>query len=668
MSEEKSGTGGRSFKSRVKRGLKRAVALALGDSDLVSAKKQKGDLPFDGTVMEILEIDIDEANLPRAKVFKLNLTTTAFFNRLKKNLHHINCLYMVCSDEVIMQYDALGSGWEKRLIEVLNGDFSLDLQQIHLIRESDILNLYNQDHLGRRLPGRRGPLKTPYHLSPRELLIVAGGFINFRYTLPPLLRDTRAGMTGFGSEDTIAGIELEYFRVGENLQSERIEMSAAYPVKYQADAAAYFYIGGEWYHNLFVPEFFDPRQPRYICFRIDDDGRYIRFFPDSSRLHIPICVSKPRKEHLPGRVRLTYAINPEYIAMDQIMDFTISICYESEEEAVAEEPGVEAPGEETSIETLSFAMINREIESLSRAKGAGHDAEDPEAGRAVDPVVMPRLHSRLMLLPRPGHGRHDIPAYSTRIGPARNPIVFSASSDSERITITLPGEHGPACKKSLLDPLCFTAHLGGEGYTFSNEFLTRLRDEEIRLYFAWTMESTLEDPVSLTQEFYVLGRDPGRVPANHRILLADGDEDLWRIGTSRAHALLLRGQRGYSLYNLSTANSVFIIPASSWERDPLETRKIPPLTVKQPADFLEDIFTALTKNDLDHVRRRLKDAGPSLDLSSHDRLMVGNRVYEYVVPVVVQSPLADDVRNDLRTLMQKKTVRIPAESKPHENT
>ena len=362
MSNGKNGSVPGSFKDRLRRGLKKVVSLTLGDSDMVASKHQKGDLPFNKDFMEILEIDIDQDNLPKPKVFKLNLVVTSFFNRLKKNIRSVHALYMVCSDEVVMQYDTFDPAWEQRLIKVLNEEYELQLQRIHLIRESDILNLFNSAAIRERLPGRPRLMKKAYNLARHEFLIIAGGFINFKYGDPPLLRDLKGAVTNYKSEETIATIEVEFFKLAENLRSESIRVVADYPVKYRKGAGAYFYVGGEWYHNIFMPELFHQRGSRYICFRIDDDGKYIRFFPDTSKRHIPICVKKPVKEYGSGHVRLTYTINPDYISIEDIMDFKISIIYESDEvHEVEEKQEPRETTDETSIETLNFEKINRHL-------------------------------------------------------------------------------------------------------------------------------------------------------------------------------------------------------------------------------------------------------------------------------------------------------------------
>jgi len=641
----------------IKKGIKKIISLTLGESDIAFAQHKQGDLFFDEEFMEVLEVDFDSDNVPRPKVFKLNLMVTSFFNRIKKNLREINAIYMVYHDDVVMQFDSFTQVWEDRLIEALNEEYKIDLKRIHFVRESDILNIYNSDSIKNRLKSQVEYFKNPYNLKKKEFIIIAGGFINFKYGIPPLLKELKGALTNYKAKDTIATIEVEFFVVKNNIETEKITLKGDYPVKYTQDVGAYFYIGGEWFHNIFVPELYNKEESRYICFRIDDDGKYIRFFPDSKKRHIPICVKKPEKEHGHGFVRLTYVINPEYVSIPNIMDFKISLQYESDEEFVIEEKVAEKEDKkETSIETLSFAKLNQELEILKESdekdKSREKEVQAVKPIKRIDQDALPQLIIEKTLLPRPGTGEGDIPSYMMNIGDKENTLQFYVSGINQELSILSPKNEEPVYKKKMGERINYSVKLGNHHYSISNGFLNKIKDEEIKLYFAWTLESTIIEKRILNSDFYIIGREPIDIGKEHVIGLNKFDDDFWRIGASRNHAVLVKKKEGYFIYNISTANSIYVVKTQEIQDPDITPIKIEPVSsgYKKLKKFLDELEKRAVKQILD----QLEKFACSRRLENNELVIIGNKVFRYIIPMVVESQLMGSIQNTLRTVQAKK--------------
>jgi len=644
MAEDNQGSMGK----WVKQGIKKIISLTLGDSDFSSSKHQKGELFFNEEFMQVIEIDFDEQNLPRPKVFKLNLVVSSFFKRIKKNLRSINSIYLVYSDALVMQFESFSHEWKDRCRKILNEDYQLELEHIHYVRESDILAIFNSRGVRDQLGDPNRYFKDPYHLNPHEFLIIAGGFINFKYDQPPLFREINGISTNYKSKQTIADIEVEFFRLKKGIQGEKILITGYYPVKYHQNAGAYFYVGGEWYHNLFVPDIFSLEKSRYICFRIDDEGKYIRFFPDAENRHIPVCVRKPEKEYGPGFVKLSYRINPEYLDRPDIMDFKISICYESDE-AYNHTEIIEKPVEdsETTLETLSWGKISQEMKSLNQ--------KDNQAG--IDHDILPYFRSEMILLPRPGNRDDDITDYEMRVDTRANTLQFKASGSDNEISIYLSGEKNQIYKKKIGDNIHFSTILDGHQYTFSNDMISRIQDDEIELYFFCMLDSTLKEKIYLKSDFYVIGRDPAYCSPENTIELNKTRDAFWRIGSSRNHAFLKKSRNSYDLYNISSSNFIYIL-----KPEDLNKKKIFPLKLKPVIDnrnmarlksFLDRIRTTCEKNELKELDRFTRPH----TLKNNDLVFIGNRVFLFVIPLVIESQLKGDIQEFLKTVQLKKNIK-----------
>jgi hypothetical protein len=639
----------------LKKGIKKIVSLILGESDFSPSRHRGGDLLFNPDCMEILEIDFDSSGIPRPKVFKLNLVISSFFNRVKKNLRTINALYLVLSDEMAMQFESFGQEWKDRFMQVLNEDYLLELERIHYIRESDILNLLNRDHIRERMRNRVPIFKTPYKLKTREFLIVAGGFINFKYREPPLMRETRGVISDFRSDETIASIEVSFFKLKENARMEKIQVTGEYPVKYHSNAGAYFFIGGEWYHNIFLPDLWDPQTVRYICFRIDDDGRYIRFFPDAEKRHLPVCLKKPEKDYGSGFVKLTYTINPDYLSNPDMVDFKIGIRYESPLEAEPTELIADIEEEaEMSIETLGWNKINREIEAIDGLTGKNEKIKDHEPG-ILDPDVFPFLLTHTVLLPRPGTRPGDISAYEMQIGDREGSIRFSASSPENKITILTSTQPNRPYKKQLGEDIDFTTILKGHSYSFSNKLISRIDDDEMKLYFSWELNSTVREKILLQADYYLVGRDPLKLPDSHVIRLNETREAFWRIGSSRNHAWIQKGVNGYDIFNISASNSIYIIKTADLDKPVIVPKKLNPVSGKKHIAGINEFLDRLKAMAEDETITLPGSIAQSHRLGNDDLIIIGNRIFLVVQPVIVQSELMGNARRFMKTIQHKKS-------------
>jgi hypothetical protein len=493
--------------------------------------------------------------------------------------------------------------------------------------------------------------KDPYHLKSNEFLIIAGGFINFMYDYPPLLQETKGIATDYKSIQTIATIEVEYFKLKKGIQGEKIKLTGDYHVKYQPNAGAYFYVGGEWYHNLFVPDIFQQNRSRYICFRIDDEGKYIRFFPDAENRHIPVCTKKPEKEYGSGFVKLIYRINPEYLDRPDIMDFKISICYESDETFNQTEI-IEKVDEasETSLETISWDKISREMKALEKQAV-------PEIQPGIDQDMLPYFRTEMVLLPRPGNQEDDITDYLMEVKTRENLIQFRASALDNEISVLLAGGKKQTYRKKISDDIRFSTIVDGHQYTFSNGLLSRIQDNEIQLYFCCHMESTLKERIPLKSDFYVIGRDPVCHDPEHALLLNQSRDEFWRIGSSRNHAVLMKSRNGYDLYNISSANSIYIVKPENLEQSKIKPFKIKPITENRSqvrlASFLDNVRSGCDPKEL----RVLDKFSQGHTLENNDLVFIGNRIYLYVIPLVIESQLGGDIQDFLKTVQLKKKIK-----------
>lgn len=616
--DEKTKQGKNYLKTLMKKA-KKAVDLVVGNAEDYSEEDAGGDLRFDPRIMIKINVTFDKDFLPREKVLKLNLRGSRFFNEIKRDIREINGVYVVYPHVYAFQLDTRQDEWEKKLTAELNHDYGLELQKIHFIDEEEVCGIYQRAGLN--------DIHDPYHLKEGELLIIAGGFANFN----------TAGMN-------LCRVTAEVSRTRGKTVEQKI-YTERYFSKFSEKAGAYFYVGGEWYFNLFVPEFFQEEEPRFFSFRIADDGKNLKFFGDSIKRGIDIR-GKVKNKTTRECEKIIHTINPEYVAGTLAKEMILSVCYDIEE-------GEGLPGEAPAGEEITGRPGAPEALSM-------FDEEDSKN--------RPFLENALILLPAP-HEK-DIPSYIMTIGDDKKGIKFFVSSADKEISILPPGKDEKIYKKSINDKIHYTVKPGRFGYTISNKFLSRFVDKELNVYFSWALSSGMETRLSLVEDFYILGRNPfGNLPENertaindHLVKLNEGNEDFWRIGTSRNHAVLLKeAGGGFRVFNISSSFPVYVIKDADLEKPVIAPSRIEPVTEEKKKKKLEDLLTGLLERKLTtgELASALKGCAGSYELETNDLLIVGNRGYKYIVPLVMESQLSSRMQlSVLRKIRESSSVMM----------
>jgi hypothetical protein len=297
------------------------IKLIISKDKIFSDEDAGGDLRFDPSNMMKIKVTFDNEFLTKEKGVKLNVRGNRFFNEHKRDLRVINSVYVVYPSEYVIQFDVWRDVWEKRLMDELNNEYKLDLKRIHFINEEEICLMYQRKGIKE--------IRSPYNLQKGELLIIVGGFVNFNMD-GTLLFDVKVNLK------KESGI-----RDGKVVKKS---YGSPYYDKYDQRAGAYFYVGGEWYHNIFIPEIYNKESSRFFSFRIAGDGKSIMFFTDLKMRGIDIrdevkTVSTEESDEI------IYTINPAYLDKTVIVDFKLSMIYEIKEEIEEENEEVVRPYE-----------------------------------------------------------------------------------------------------------------------------------------------------------------------------------------------------------------------------------------------------------------------------------------------------------------------------------
>ncbi|MCP5105023.1 MAG: hypothetical protein GY950_16670 [bacterium] len=574
-----------------------------------------GDLSFDPRVMIKINVTFDKDFLPREKVLKLNLRGARFFNEIKRDIREINGVYVVYPHIYAFQLDTRKEEWEKKLTEELNHDYKLELQNIRFFDEEEVCGIYQRAGLN--------AIRDPYHLQEGELLIIAGGFANFN-----------AGgmaMCGVTADVSAAG--------GRGKGGEHQAYKGNYYAKFSDKAGAYFYVGGEWYHNLFVPEFFHKEEPRFFSFRIADDGKNLKFFGDSIKRGIDIR-GKIKTKTTKECEKIIHTINPDYLSGTRAKELVLSVCYYIEE---GEEPPVEED------------MVERMLKNL-----------ETDVFGEKDNKNIPYLENAMILLPAP-HEK-DIPSYIMTIGEENKGIRFYASSSDKEISILPPGKEEEIYKKKIKDKIHYTVKPGRFSYTISNRFLSRFVDKELSIYFSWALSNTMESKILLDEDFYIFGRNPfGNIREDkrnrikeHLVKLNEGSEDFWRIGTSRNHAILIKDAPGsFRVYNISSSFPVYVVNKGDLEKPVIAPFRIDPVKEDKKKKKVQTLLSRLLegkikKNDL---ATQLKANAGGVELENSDLIIIGNRGYNFIAPLVMESQLSSRMQMSvLRKIRESSSV------------
>jgi hypothetical protein len=601
---------------------KGAINLMVGDSEAYAEEDSGGDLRFDPAIMLKTDVTFDKDFSPKEKVLKLNIRGTHFFNEIKRDIREINVIYIVYPPDYEFQIDVRREEWENKLMAELNTDYQLSLKKILFISEEEISRIYQRQGIKN--------IRSPYNLKKGELLIIAGGFVNFRQEGMPLAR-----------------VEVNLSK-SKNKDVVRIEYKGKYFGKYSEKSGAYFYVGGEWYHNLFIPELFNPEESRYFSFRIADDGKNLKFFSDLKKRGIDIR-SDVKTMPEPKCEKIVHTINPAYLDEIDIKDFTLTIIYDIKEDISM--PEAESPAEDED-----------EMEIMVEPRGK---KEEPEIEEREE--NLPCLESEMTLLPGPKE--EDISSYIMTIGDEKKNIKFYASSIDKEVSIVVPEKEEEVYKRDINDTIDYSIKLDSISYSISNSFLSRVDDKALKTYFAWELKSNAIERINLDADFYIFGREPLEEMDSQTkreleidkqlVRLNKSSDDFWRIGASRNHALLLKEGEGYTLHNISLNYPIYLIKAGDLDNSVIKPSRVAPVLGEQK-EKLEVVLSGIGKEpaeDFSNLWETLKECTDSAPLENNDLVIIGSKVYNYIVPIVMESPLSDRAQKSiLRTIQVNKSI------------
>jgi len=592
-----------------------AINLVIGNPEVYSMEDAGGDLEFDPAFMMKINVTFDKDFLPKEKVVKLNARGNRFFNDLKRNIREINGVFIVYPNQYEVQFDVRRNEWEKRLIDELNSGYHLALKKIYFISEEDVCTKYQKNGIT--------AVKNPYNIKPGELLIIAGGFANF---------DTQG--------EKIAEVKADLVTTTAGKGGKPVMLKKSYQVdyfkKHSDQAGAYFYVGGEWYHNLFIPELYHPENPRFFFFRLSEDCKSLKFFSDLKKRGIDI-LSDTTTIPGPDRETILYTINPEYFQETGINDFKLSI--------ITYIPKIEEEEEE---------RAGQDIEAEDAAEIAPEIAEPP----SYKEENLPYLENEMILLPLPKND--DIASYIMSIGGEKKNVKFYSSSVDGEVSILSPESGEKIYKRGIYETVDYTAKLDSIHYSISNSFLARVDDKELKIYFGWSLQSNVVERTYLEADFYIFGREPldnldrvlGDDLPGQLARLNQKDDDFWRIGASRDHAVLVKEDDGDSIYNISLSYPIYLVAARDLEKPVIPTLRVEPVPggekEKKLAHFLADIRKEMSEHRaVSDIPQKLAGFAQSAALKNNDLVIIGSRVFKYIVPLVTESPLSARVQKSI---------------------
>ena len=413
---------------------------------------------------------------------------------------------------------------------------------------------------------------------------------------------------------------------------------------------------------MFIPELFNKEETRYFSFRIADDGKNLKFFSDLKKRGMDILsgvktVTEPKCE------KIVHTINPAYLDGSNIKDFTLTIIYDIRED-------FSIPEDDLSIERKISPKPEEQKDEQPDTVAAAPAAVSPEIEASLEDL--PYLESAMTLLPepkKPKPGKDDIPSYILTIGDEKKSIKFYASIIDKEVSIGDPVSEEEVYKRAIDDAIDYTIKLGSISYSFSNAFISRIDEKDLKRYFSWELNSNVEKRINLEADFYIFGRDPledltgqgkKNLEAQGQLLrLNKSSDDFWRIGASRNHALLMRDVEEYTLYNISCSYHIYIIKESEQDASIIKTSKL----TLVPEEKEREIKTVLSgiavgpAEDYPGLWQTLEECADSTSLESNDLVIIGSKVYRFVIPYVMESQLSDRARQSiLRTIEANKSI------------
>ncbi|MGD2091598.1 MAG: hypothetical protein PVH61_35825 [Candidatus Aminicenantes bacterium] len=637
---------GKYFKGLMKKA-QEAINLVIGNSEVYSEEDSGGDLRFDPAVMMKINVTFDKEFLPKERVVKLNARGNRFFYDIKRNIREINSLYIVYPPDYEIQFDVRREEWEKRLIDELNDEYHLDLKKIHFVNEEEVCRKYQRKGIT--------TIRNPYNLKKGELLIIAGGFVNFNTGGEPL-----------------CNVKVNFSRESppENKKNHRQSYVGDYFGKFSQRAGAYFYVGGEWYHNLFIPKLYNQETSRFFYFRIADDGRNLKFFSDLKIRGIDIRSDVKTKTE-PDCEKIIYTINPAYLRDTGVSDLKLTITYDTTgEEPTAFQEGpqevVHRPEEKGETPEESVQVQVHTYERLPESptipdKPKAHESDE------LDEDTLPYLESEMILLPRPTDD--DISSYMMTVGDEKKSVQFYTNSVDNEISILAPDKEEKIYKRKIGDRIDYSIKFDSIHYSISDSFLSQIDNKILKLYFAWELKANVAERICLESDFYIFGREPlGDLSKqeggtfDQLIRLNKRDDDFWRIGASRDHGFLLKEKDGdtysHCLYNISLSYPIYILKTKHPEASLVLPSILDPVSGEEKLTaFLAKVKDALVNNLQDQLKvstlsNNLKEFANWAILENNDLLVIGNRVFKYVVPVVMESPLSDRIQKSILRKIQ----------------
>lgn len=650
---------GNYFKGLMKKA-QEAINLVIGNSEVYSEEDTGGDLRFDPAVMMKINVTFDKEFLPKEKVVKLNVRGNRFFYDIKRNIREINGLYIVYPPDYEIQFDVRREEWEKRLIDELNDEYHLDLKKIHFVNEEEVCRKYQRQGIT--------TIRNPYNLKTGELLIIAGGFVNFNTGGEPLCT---------------LKVNCSKESPEENKKIDKKSYEGKYFGKFDKKAGAYFYVGGEWYHNLFIPELHSSEAPRFFYFRIADNGRNLKFFSDLKVRGIDIRSDVKTKTE-PDCEKIIYTINPAYLRDTGVSDLKLTITYDTTE-VVA--PPTDNGFRNTQIPTV-FQEVPQEVVQGPEEKGEIPEekvqvqvvtferppdlptipgkpkVDEPDE---LDEDTLPYLESEMILLPRPTDD--DISSYMMTVGDEKKSVLFYTNSVDSEVSILAPDKEEKIYKRKIGHRIDYSIKLDSIHYSISDSFLSQIDNKILKLYFAWELKANVVERICLESDFYIFGREPlgdlskqeggtydQLIPLNKR------DDDFWRIGASRDHGILLKEKDGdtysHCLYNISLSYPIYLLKTKHPETRLIRPSILDPVSGEEKLTaFLAKVKEALVNNLQDQLEvstlsNNLKEFANWAILENNDLLVIGNRVFKYVVPVVMESPLNDRIQKSILRKIQ----------------
>jgi len=609
------------------------IKLVIGNSEVYAEEDTGGDLKFDPEIMMKIEVSFDKHFLPKEKVVKLNVRGSQFFHDIRRNIREINGIYIVYPQEYQYQLDVRREEWEKRLISELNQGYRLSLKTILFFSEEEIARKYQRKGIS--------GIRRPYNLKKGELLIIAGPFANFNTNASPLCT---------------VKVDLAQNQPGKKGTYKKTKKSfkTKYYGKFSPAAGAYLYVGGEWYHNLFIPQLYDPEEPLFFSFRIADNGRNLKFFSDLNRRGIDIRAhlktkSEPLSEHL------IYTINPEYLQGFEIADFKLTISYSF-----------------NGIKTQKTSPIEATPQKAKKPKNTLDENLQP--GESISPQeslpdqeALPYLENDTILLPIPKEG--DIPSYMMTIGNEKKNVKFYASSIDKEISILTSAEGEKIYHRNISDTFEYSININSQHYTISNLFLSQIDHALLKIYFGWELRTDIKEKFYLNADSFIFGRNPlGNLNYSLKkespvqlIRLNKGTEEFWRIGTSRDHGLLIGKKVNnfytHSIYNISLNFPIYVLDGENFKKGSIRPMILEPVSgtenQKKCTTFLNHLKNMLLNQpakpeNLSSLFVPLKEFANNKVLKNNDLVIIGNRIFRYVVPVIMETPLSNRIQEGIQ--------------------